>query len=197
MLVDLRITNLVFMDVVIPDLGVHLHGKGSSALVNSSSANASLVLKDHIQKRWVRVDVIRRNNMPHWPFYSVPERKPEPTKSYVVDVPAPSVPPSPPVDVNTSSAVLAEIRDLLKIMTERQPSPEVLATHIALQNARLVGLPQPGAVHVAGLVDDAPKFIPSSIVPTNVDISLRAQASESDKPGMDDALASLRKLKGK
>src|SRR5690606_14624069 len=63
---------------------------------------------------------------------------------------------------------LGEIRNLLKLLVEKSTStatPEVIAAHVGTQIAKMMGNRAPGAVHVAGTLDDAPQFIPSKIVP--------------------------------
>lgn len=180
------ITSMIHMSLVIPDLGVSLPGKGSTSVVSTYSASRSPTLQSFISQRWVQVRKLNvGSNMPHWPFYSPPlPPLPEMTVS------------AAPMAVPTADVLLSEIRDLLQKLTDRQPSPEVLATHIALQQARVSGAPSPGAIHVAGRVDDAPEFIPSSIVPTEkLDSSIKSTSREVTKTGMDDASAALRKLK--
>lgn len=187
-----KITSLIHMNLVIPELSVHLSAKGSYSIVNTVAIPHSPTLADFVRRRWVRIDQVvhsihEKSRMPHWPFYSPPPQIPISVGNTIS---------AAPMAVPSSDVLLGQIRDLLQVLADRQTSPEVLATHIAVQSARLGGTPSPGAVHVSGRLDDAPEFIPSSIVPTQkLDSSIKSIPKEVEKTGMDEAADQLRRLK--
>lgn len=147
--------------------------------------------------------------MPHWPFHKI---QPPPSPSSGVALanfqvpPAPRMPtfsdslptnPSPP-PFRTDDETLIEIRDLLKALVNKPTSsatPEVIAAHVATQLARMTGTRAPGAIHVGGLIDDAPQFIPERIIPEKAELSIKKKEVQVDKSNFDDAATALRAMK--
>lgn len=181
----IKITNDVNMDLVIPEIGVRLSGKGSTATIDHGLLESSPTLRDFILKRWVRILYIGASPMPHWPFYAPP-----PSVSDIRDTHSAN-----PPDNTKVEDILSGIKEILQKLVDKQPSPEVLATHIAVQHARINGS-NPGAVHTAGKIDDSPEFIPQKIVPTeNLDISVKTHSGEIVKGDFDDASKALKNMK--
>lgn len=172
---DKKVTNLVFMSLSIPELNVLLHGKGSHALINAEAAAQSSTLKEYIRKRWVKIETINKVSMPYWPFYSVPKELPDISHTFSAQPAIPDVKPD---------VLLSEIRDLLKTFMDRQitSSPSAIPQYV-------YQAPNPAAP-----VDDAPKFIPSKIMPEKVEISIKTISHESNRD-TDGSLEALRRLK--
>lgn len=186
MLLRTKITSLVNMELVIPELSARLPGKGSSCLVNTNSIPASETLRLFLSKRWVAITPLNEERfMPHWPFYD--ERK--------LDLDTSTTSTASSEDVPKVEQLLENIQKILQEISNKQSAPEVLATHIALQNARMGGI-NPGVVHVSGSIDDSPQFIPSNILPkTEIDVSIKPQTDELVKDDIDDAAKALKSLK--
>lgn len=182
----IKIINLTNMSLVIPELSLNLPGKGSSSFADLIASSTSATLTMFLSKRWVKIESqITDDSMRCWPFYTPPA----PLTEFNTSVPE-----------NTKSSSMEEImisiQSLIQKLVDKQPSPEILATHIAIQNQKLSGV-VPGATHVSGRLDDAPEFIPRNIVPTSIDMSIKSDTQTSEKMNLDDAAQALKKLKKK
>ncbi len=186
---NVKITNMTQMSLSIQELGVSLPGRGDYKIIESDLAKSSITLKEFVNKRWVKLDTLKKvDRMSHWPFHkpTVPVLTVESAPSSTNDIPS-----------SENSGVLSEIRDLLKIMIDKQTSPEVLATHIALQSLKVNKSSTPGAIHVSGKLDQAPEFIPSKIVPTNIDASIKSVSRETEKSNLNETAQALKNLRKK
>ena len=172
-----KITNITAASVVIEDIGVFLSGKGSTQTVKSEVIAQSKNFHD--VKKLVRVDKIRTiKPMPIWPFIKKPipaQPEKEPPKGELGDI----------------RQDIRKIRELLSDLLSRPtaPDPEVVAAHMQVSQERKK-LFQDGNLPLP--VDD-PMFIPSSIVPDEVEVVIKTSEVEITKDDFDGDLEALRK----
>ena len=180
-----KITNLISSGVVLEDLKVHLPGKGSWIIVHAASADASEDLRKN--RHLVKLEAIYiRKPMPVWPFI-----KSVPTKN--------TLPLGPIHDSQELGKLLSSVRGIEAALRELllRPSPapaDVLAAHVHAIRQR-GGIPSglPGGSDPA----DDPIFIPSQIVPTDLDADIRSHEGEVKKDDFDEAADALRRVRGK
>jgi len=166
-----RLTNLTSIDLSIEDLGVHLPGRGSQAVVNADSATASKNLKEMV--KLVRVE-------------NIPESRPMPIWPFIKDSPVQSLSASNPVENTEFSRRLDEIN-------QSQKEILLLLRHMNIQPK--VTTPDYSASIDSGSSD--PMFIPDRIMPTTQEIRMKVRESEVDKSDMDSSKKVLRRLRQK
>lgn len=163
-----KITCLVPIGVRLEDLNVHLAGRGSTAIVSADSADKSSDLKS--SRHMVRVEHLPEPTMPIWPFMKA----------------SPSVPVPPLQERNSGlSEQLEEIRKVQREIRDMLLNSSVQSIPTAAFQAE-VG-------RSSGPSD--PIFIPSQIVPDVRDEQMKIRESEADKPGLEEDMEILKKLR--
>lgn len=179
-----KIVNVSSLSVAIPDILVHLPGRGSEEVVSSEVIASSKDLSS--VRGLVRlVPVVTEKKMPVWPFHkpmaqvAAPVARP-PVPASVPDPSHDTVPTTPtPVD-----PLLSEIRDLLKVLVHQGASaPAHAADRIR------------GVTNDVRIMDDVPMFIPESIMPKDAESKINLNSSDVQKPDFESAKNALSKAR--
>jgi hypothetical protein len=180
-----RVVNVSSLSVAIPDMLVHLAGRGDETTVGSDVVSSSKDLSS--VRHLVRlIPVVTEKKMPLWPFHKpgTPAPAAPPTGTGLT-------PPSPPQSdttmaptvpaVHGDGPLLSEIRDLLKVLVHQGSATSHTTGRQSLPDA-------------AG-PSDAPIFIPDSIVPRGAEVKINMNSSEVQKPDFESAKNALSKAR--
>jgi hypothetical protein len=192
-----EIKNLSSTSVYLEDLGIRLNGKGATARISEDTMNASKSIKE--MRSMLALTPIKP--VPVWPF-SGPSVKVKRDLSVKQDTPpAPPVPEAPKnpivVDVHVPAQDTSKMDALLDKMTNLLSSIGSL-TEMASRN---ITTSAPSASTIiqgvnTPLVSD-PIFIPSKIVPDAKSVQVSLSENKQDRPDIEEATKSLKKLRGK
>lgn len=178
-----KIINLIASSVTLEDLRIHLPGKGSWAIVHAASADASKDLRDnrHLVKL---VPFQTEAPMRVWPFIKAPPK---------------ALPPKPAVSPRELRELFQSVRGIETALQELllRPSPapaDVLAAHVHAIKQR-GGIP-PGLPGGPDPADD-PMFIPSQIIPADMDADIQAHEGEVQKDDFQEGMDALRRVRKK
>jgi hypothetical protein len=176
-----RIINLICTSVYINDIHVFLPGRNCFVDILEETASKSSDLTDARKKKFVTIQLLTEpKQMPIWPFISTIQPESIPT----------------PVNTNRIESILQSIDNKLGELLNRPvpPPPEVLAAHINnIQSISAI----PYGLSGGGPLDKHPQYIPSTILPVDVEIDIKTIQHNIDKPDIDSGIAALKKLKKK
>lgn len=185
-----RVTNLLSTSVSIEDLGITLQARGGedgSTSISDEAKNSSRSLALLQNAKWV--SVVPHNSspkMPMWPISKPPPPPATPTVTAAVPPPpavpviAPPVMPMDPMMLETIRRLESTIAELASVI---RSAPAAVATPPA-------GIP---AVSIPRSED--PQFIPSNIVPTDVNVEIHARPEETSVPDFEQSASSLKNMR--
>lgn len=183
-----EIVSMMRSGVAIEDMGIRLPGIGSRIPVLTATAEASQDLKDAV--RMHRVKVVPTPDVapvPLWPFTS---SRPDPPRRREA-APIPEVIPEPQ-KADEMVELLRSIDGKLGDLLSRPPLPPDVPAYISnLAASAIASTPssptKPKASH--------PQFVPSTVMPKDVEADIRSKTDEIEKGDLDDGTAALRKLR--
>lgn len=184
-----RVTNLLSTSVSIEDLGITLQARGGedgSTSITDEAKKSSRSLALLQNAKWV--SVTPHNASPRMPMWPISKPPPPPAASAPIVVPPPPAAPviAPPV-MPVDPMMLETIRRLESTIAE-------LAMAIRSAPAAVPNSSSEASV-VPGSKPSDPQFIPSNIVPTDVNVEINAKPEATAAPDFDQSASALKNFR--
>jgi hypothetical protein len=189
-----KVINLISAGVSITDLGIHLSGKGSYKIIDSSAKNGSYDIKDAEKRRLVKIERIIEEKVPIWPFF-----KESRNKSKI----QPKIKSESEVQSTSSldeltRAVKSIEKSLIELLQRPSPPPpEIIAAHMKSIN-QIGEIPRglPGAPPRPGPgASENPLYIPSKIRPEVKDGEVSISSKDMSTDDVDQSVDMLRQMR--
>ncbi len=188
------ISNKLNTPLHLEDLNITLPRRGSSAIVPKATFDAS-----ESAKKYKHVLTVRPTNvMKPYPFHDLPNLnliKPvkENRPSVIPEVSLEISPPQPKASSNSRSD--SSIDELLKKMDEFiSAANKIMNSSTPINHSVRMNVSSITSNHET---EFEPHFIPSSIIPSDVNTNISVNSEESSRPDLENAMAALKKLKKK